>query len=131
MIHKRNRRDEMDDIQVRVLLAFALNRTSSLTAADLIMAAGICQSPVDETPVFEAVLDGLALAGVIELVTGKDNVWNNPLIRVIDASHLPQSAAAYMRRRMSISDEEPGTRLSVLAIPGPLADVPGCDFVTA
>jgi hypothetical protein len=129
MNHKRTRQDERDEIEARVLLAFALNRTSSLPAADLIMAAGICQRPVDEAPVFEQVLECLALRGVIELVTGSVHGWNSPLIRVIDASHLPYDAAASMRQRMSISDEEPGTRLSVLAIPGPLADAPDCHLV--
>lgn len=116
MKHFRIRAESREEIERRVLLAFALNRADALTADDLVMATGISTRPVDQTPGLEAAIT--RLADRLVLAVGRDTN-QRAIVTVLDRAALPHQAAASLRAEMGLEEPEEDEPRRLMAVPGP------------
>ena len=128
MKHFRIQAESREEIERRVLLAFALNQTDALTPDELVMATGISTRPVDQTPGLEAAVAHLVNLGVLAVTPGPRQ---RPAVVVRDHAALPQEAAADLRAEMGLEEAVEGEPRRLMAVPGPdLADrLPIGDFL--
>lgn len=114
-------------MEARILLAFALNRTRSMTCAELMAAAAVCRRPMDEAPAFEAAVLGMVERGTAVLFRTAVGGWRVPGVLVAADARLPVLTAAAIRRRMGVDRRDEDGPRRLLAIPGPqLADISFC-----
>lgn len=110
------------EMERRILLAFALNATRSMSCAELMTAAAVARRPEDEASAFERALYALRARGTVTFHVLAAGGCQIPGVSITGDATLPTAAAAALRRRMgehrAAEDGDPRRLRRVLVVPG-------------
>ena len=108
------------EMERRVLLAFALNSTRSMSCAELMTAAVVARRPEDEASAFERAIYALRARGTVTFHVLAAGGCQIPGVSITSDATLPAATALRRRtgERRAREDGDPRRLRRVLVVPG-------------